>query len=51
MAWQLQHAKSRFSEVVKAALEGGPQTVTRRGEETVAATWDVQSLGVNRDVS
>ena len=34
MAWQLQDAKARFSEFLKAALEKGPQIVTRRGVET-----------------
>ncbi|OLV18199.1 type II toxin-antitoxin system prevent-host-death family antitoxin [Deinococcus marmoris] len=34
-AWKLQDAKSRFSEVVDAALREGPQTVTRRGEKAV----------------
>jgi prevent-host-death family protein len=33
--WQLQEAKNKFSEVVEAALEHGPQVVTRRGVETV----------------
>jgi len=33
MAWQLQEAKQRFSEVVQRALEEGPQVVTRRGVE------------------
>ena len=33
--WQLQEAKNRFSEVVNKALEEGPQTVTRHGEEVV----------------
>lgn len=33
--WTLQDAKNRFSEVVREALENGPQTVTRRGEDTV----------------
>jgi antitoxin Phd len=33
--WQLQEAKSRFSEVVDQALEHGPQVVSRRGEEVV----------------
>ena len=35
MAWQLQEAKQRFSELVRRALEEGPQTVTRHGEEVV----------------
>ena len=34
-AWQLQDAKARFSELVDAALQEGPQTVTRRGEKAV----------------
>lgn len=33
--WQLQEAKSRFSEVVELSLKEGPQLVTRRGEEAV----------------
>ena len=33
--WQLQEAKSRFSEVVEEALVHGPQKVTRHGEEVV----------------
>ena len=35
MTWQLQEAKQRFSELVRRALEEGPQVVTRRGEEVV----------------
>jgi antitoxin Phd len=31
--WQLQEAKNKFSEVVKRALSGRPQRVTRHGEE------------------
>lgn len=30
--WQLQNAKSKFSEVVKRALSEGPQGITVRGE-------------------
>jgi prevent-host-death family protein len=33
--WQLQEAKSRFSEVVDLTLRKGPQMVTRRGQEAV----------------
>lgn len=33
--WQLQDAKQRFSELVRTALDEGPQTVTRNGEEVV----------------
>ncbi len=31
--WQLQEAKARFSEVVRRAVECGPQHVTVNGEE------------------
>ena len=34
-SWQLQEAKSRFSELVELVLKEGPQLVTRRGEEAV----------------
>ena len=30
--WQLQEAKSRFSELVKQAVSDGPQDITVRGE-------------------
>lgn len=33
--WQLQEAKSRFSELVDLSLKEGPQLVTRRGHEAV----------------
>lgn len=32
-SWQLQDAKARFSEVVRRAVEQGPQHVTVNGEE------------------
>ena len=32
--WQLQDAKSRFSELIDDTLEKGPQVVTRRGVDT-----------------
>ena len=32
-SWQLQDAKARFSEFLDAALQKGPQIVTRRGVE------------------
>jgi len=35
MAWQLQEAKARFSELVDTTIKNGPQIVTRRGIETV----------------
>jgi prevent-host-death family protein len=33
MIWQLQEAKSKFSQLVRQALSEGPQIVTRHGEE------------------
>lgn len=35
MAWQLQEAKQKFSEMVRRALSEGPQFVTRHGDEVV----------------
>ena len=34
MAWQVQHAKARFTEFLNQTLKEGPQVVTRRGVET-----------------
>ena len=33
-AWQVQHAKARFSELLDACQREGPQVVSRRGIET-----------------
>lgn len=33
--WQLQDAKSKFSELVESAISKGPQFVTKRGVKTV----------------
>jgi antitoxin Phd len=33
--WQLQDAKSKFSEVIDRALAQGVQIITRRGQKTV----------------
>lgn len=33
--WRLQDAKTRFSQVVEAALRGEPQHITRRGRQAV----------------
>jgi antitoxin Phd len=44
--WQLQDAKSRFSELIDDTLEKGPQVVTRRGIDTavVVSMEDWQKL-------
>lgn len=34
-SWQLQEAKSKFSELVKKAATEGPQTVSVRGQDQV----------------
>jgi antitoxin Phd len=35
VAWQLQAAKQRFSELVERARRDGPQVVTKHGKEAV----------------
>ena len=40
MSWQLQEAKSKFSELVRRTLEEGPQTITRHGREAVVMISD-----------
>ena len=40
MRWQVQEAKQRFSELLRAAAAGEPQIVTRHGEE-IAVMIDI----------
>ena len=40
MRWQMQEAKQRFSEVLRAAVAGEPQIVTKHGAE-VAVVIDI----------
>lgn len=40
MHWQVQEAKQRFSEVLRAVEKDGPQTITRHGAE-VAVVVDI----------
>lgn len=40
--WQLQQAKARFSEIVKKALQEGPQHVSVRGEPAVVVISEEQ---------
>ena len=35
MSWQLQEAKNKLSELVKAARRAGPQTISVRGKGAV----------------
>lgn len=45
MSWKLADAKNRFSELVRKALEEGPQRVTRRGNAVVVLSeLDYQRL-------
>jgi prevent-host-death family protein len=39
-SWQIQDAKQRFSEMIRAVLHDGPQIITRHGEE-VAVVVDI----------
>jgi prevent-host-death family protein len=38
--WQIQEAKQRFSEVIRAVTQRGPQVITRHGED-VAVVIDM----------
>ena len=40
MAWQVQDAKQRFSELLRSAHAEGPQIITRHGQE-VAVVIDI----------
>ena len=40
MRWQVQDAKQRFSELIRAAHADGPQVVTRHGQE-IAVVIDI----------
>jgi prevent-host-death family protein len=40
MLWQVQEAKQRFSELLRAVQQDGPQVVTRHGEE-IAVVIDI----------
>lgn len=52
MEWQLQHAKSRLSELVASADSGGPQVITVRGQRKAvvlsAAEYDRLSRGATK---
>ena len=48
-SWQLQDAKARFSEFLDAALEKGPQVVTRRGVEEAVLVPIEQWRKIQRD--
>lgn len=35
LKWEIQEAKSKFSEVVRRAIKEGPQTITRHSKDSV----------------
>jgi prevent-host-death family protein len=39
--WQIQDAKQRFSEMIRAVISEGPQVITRHGED-VAVVVDIE---------
>jgi prevent-host-death family protein len=41
VSWQVQEAKQRFSEVLRAVESEGPQTITRHGKE-IAVVVEIQ---------
>ncbi len=43
MAWQVQEAKQRFSEVIRRARADGPQIVTKHGED-VAVVLSIEEF-------
>jgi prevent-host-death family protein len=43
MLWQVQEAKQRFSELLRAAKASGPQIVTRQGKE-IAVVIDISEF-------
>ena len=49
MSWQLQEAKQKFSELVRRALEEGPQVVTKHGEEVVVVVPVEEFRRMGRD--
>ena len=42
--WQIQDAKQRFSEMIRAVLSEGPQVITRHGED-VAVVVNIGEYG------
>lgn len=49
--WQVQQAKSRFSELLESANTDGPQTITRHGTEqaVVLSIEDYKKLSATKD--
>ncbi len=49
--WQLQEAKSKFSQLVAEAVQAGPQVITRRGVDTAVliSFADYQKMVVQQE--
>jgi len=46
--WQFQHAKLRFTELIDAALEKGPQVITRDGMDAAVVVSTDEWRKLNR---
>ncbi len=51
MTWQLEETKQKFSQLVRGALDDGPQVMTRRGEEVVGAVSATELQRLTEDKS
>lgn len=51
MAWQIQEAKAKFSELIRTAQTQGPQTITNHGQEeaVVLSKKDYERLCVPQE--
>ena len=53
--WQVQTAKAKFSELLRAAREQGPQTITVRGKEEFVlldkSKWDQLTAGKGKPMT
>lgn len=47
MAWQVQEAKQKFSELVQKAIDEGPQVVTRHGKEVAVVLSKAEYARLN----
>jgi prevent-host-death family protein len=49
--WQIQDAKQRFSEMIRAVASGGPQVITRHGEDVAVVVGIEEYRRLTRPVS
>ena len=43
--WQIQDAKQRFSEMIRAVTSRGPQVITRHGEDVAVVVESMSTTG------